>query len=189
MPIKFCKFCNDSYPKTKAHWYFQKAPDCLDGVVYRCKRKVAEQGRSPKSKATRTKYRKTAAYKEAYTRYNRSDKARAARQRYKNSEKYLSSIHPILAKIRTRLLRAVESNAKAGSAVSDLGCSIDYFKYHIESQFLDGMTWENHGEWHFDHIVPLSTFDLTNREEFLKAVNFNNIQPLWATDNIRKGAN
>lgn len=89
--------------------------------------------------------------------------------------------------LRLRLNCALRGKAKSGSAIKDLGCSIDEFVKHIESKFVDGMSWNNHGEWHLDHIMPLSSFDLENREELLKACNFTNIQPLWAFDNLSKG--
>ena len=85
---------------------------------------------------------------------------------------------------------ALKGAVKAGSSVQDLGCTVEELKAHIESQFKDGMTWSNHGVdgWHIDHIVPLASFDLTNRDQFLKAVNYTNLQPLWAFDNLSKGA-
>jgi hypothetical protein len=81
----------------------------------------------------------------------------------------------------------LKTNAKAGSAVSDLGCSIPELKAYLEKMFQPGMTWENWGAWHIDHIIPLASFDLTDREQFLKACHYTNLQPLWAPDNQRKG--
>jgi len=90
--------------------------------------------------------------------------------------------------LRTRLLKAIGSNQKNGSAVKDLGCSIDFLKEYFENKFQEGMSWENHGEWHIDHIKPLASFDLTNREQFLEACNYTNLQPLWAKDNLSKSS-
>jgi hypothetical protein len=88
--------------------------------------------------------------------------------------------------LRTRLLRAVAGNARAGSAVADLGCSIPELKQYIERQFRPGMTWANHGEWHIDHKRALAGFDLTDRGQFLQACHYTNLQPLWAFENLQK---
>jgi hypothetical protein len=66
-----------------------------------------------------------------------------------------------------------------------LGCSYDEFKVHIEKQFLEGMTWANHGKWHLDHIIPVS-YGL-NESEVIALNHYTNFQPLWATDNMSKG--
>ena len=65
-----------------------------------------------------------------------------------------------------------------------LGCSYEHLKSHIEQQFQEGMSWDNHGEWHIDHIIPVS-YGL-NAEEVIALNNYINLQPLWARDNLRK---
>jgi hypothetical protein len=91
--------------------------------------------------------------------------------------------------LRSRLFHALKNNQKRGSAVRDLGCTIEQLKLHLESLFLPGMNWDNYGlhGWHIDHIVPISSFDITNPEQLKKACHYTNLQPLWAEDNLRKG--
>ncbi len=91
--------------------------------------------------------------------------------------------------LRNRLNKAISINCKNGSAVRDLGCSIEEFKSYLESKFTPDMNWSNRGVkgWHIDHIVPLSAFDLTNPEELKKACHYTNLQPLWWNDNLSKG--
>lgn len=90
--------------------------------------------------------------------------------------------------LRHRIYIAIKNSTKVGSAVRDLGCSISDLKIYLEKKFKEGMNWTNWSPsgWHIDHIIPLSHFDLTDREQFLKAVNYKNLQPLWAIENIRK---
>jgi len=90
--------------------------------------------------------------------------------------------------LRVRLYGALKNNHKKGSAVRDLGCTVPELWDHLENNFQAGMTRENYGEWHVDHIKPLASFDLTDREQLKKACHWSNLQPLWAEDNIRKGA-
>lgn len=89
--------------------------------------------------------------------------------------------------LRSRLYNIIKRNSKIGSAVKDLGCSIDELKLLISNKFIETMSWDNYGEWEIDHIIPLSKFDLTIREEFLKACNYSNLQPLWKDKNRSKG--
>ena len=67
-----------------------------------------------------------------------------------------------------------------------LGCSIDFYKEHLQKQFKQGMSWDNHGEWHIDHIIPLSSAN--TGEELFKLFHYKNTQPLWAEENLKKGA-
>ena len=68
-----------------------------------------------------------------------------------------------------------------------IGCSPGFLRNHLESLFQPGMTWENHGEWHVDHIIPLSWFPLREDPSLIfVASHWTNLQPLWAAENLRK---
>jgi hypothetical protein len=90
--------------------------------------------------------------------------------------------------LRARLNSAIKCNYKAGSAIKDLGCTVEQLKQHLESKFQSGMTWDNWAldGWHIDHIKPLASFDLTDRKQLLEACHYTNLQPLWAKDNLSK---
>jgi hypothetical protein len=92
--------------------------------------------------------------------------------------------------LRARLRAALRGRYKNGSAVSDLGCSIEDLRTWLAAKFKSGMTWENWGRrgWHIDHMRPLASFDLSDRRQLLTATHYTNLQPLWATENLAKGA-
>jgi hypothetical protein len=71
-----------------------------------------------------------------------------------------------------------------------VGYSKEMLKVHLEKQFTKGMCWENMGEWHIDHIVPLSSFNFSTPEDpdFRRAWALTNLRPLWASENIAKHA-
>jgi len=87
--------------------------------------------------------------------------------------------------VRSSVYRALQSD-KEKHSIEYLGCSIQNFKEHIEKQFTEGMTWDNHGEWHIDHIIPLK-YENPTIEEMIERLHWENTQPLWATDNKAKG--
>jgi Uri superfamily endonuclease len=108
---------------------------------------------------------------------------------YINRRSKVDAVFRIGRNLRSRLHSALKNNFKSGSAIKDLGCSIDELKSHLESQFTTQMTWDNYGPkgWHIDHIKPLCSFDLTNPEQLKEACNYKNLKPLWWTDNLSKG--
>ena len=79
---------------------------------------------------------------------------------------------------------------KSDSTMNLLGCTIQEAREYLEKQFKEGMTWENHGHetWHIDHIIPCASFDLTDPEQQKKCFHYTNLQPLWAKENMSKGA-
>ena len=92
--------------------------------------------------------------------------------------------------LRSRVMIALKSNLanKAYKTIELLGCSIEQARKHIEAQFKDGMSWDNHGAWEIDHIIPIASFDLTKPEEQKRAFHYTNLQPLIKIDNRKKGA-
>lgn len=92
----------------------------------------------------------------------------------------------LLTNLRCRLYMALKGKLKSKNTIELIGCQINYLMSYIESQFDDEMSWGNYGAWHIDHIIPCASFDLSNEEEQRKCFNYTNLQPLWATDNLRK---
>lgn len=94
----------------------------------------------------------------------------------------------IRGRLRQALIRA--GSAKSCGFKDYIGCTPEFLKNHIESQFVPGMTWDNQGsDWHIDHIVPISHFDLTTKDGLCAANHFSNLRPLWAKENLAKGTN
>ena len=89
---------------------------------------------------------------------------------------------------RNRARLALKGKIKTSKSEVLLGCSFEEFKIYIQSKFKDSMTWDNMGDWHIDHIIPLCSFDLSLEEEQKKAFHYTNQQPLWAEENLKKGA-
>lgn len=84
--------------------------------------------------------------------------------------------------IRAYIRRVNITKTKSKCKTKDiLGCDFFEFKEYIEKQFVDGMSWDNHGKWHLDHIVPVSLG--VNEDEVIELCHYTNYQPLWAVDN------
>lgn len=103
------------------------------------------------------------------------------RLRWKNDKRYR-----IEMLLRRRLRRAVKG-VWSHESMTLLGCSLEQLLAHLERQWQEGMTWPNCGKWHIYHIRPLASFNLLDFEERKTAFHYTNLQPLWASDNIRKG--
>jgi len=123
------------------------------------------------------------------SKYRTSEKGKQRRRVYENTKVQNDVQFKLGKRLRIRLYHALKKNHKTGSAVSNLGCTLEQFKMYLESQFQPGMTWQNWSKegWHIDHIKPLDSFDLTDKEQLLKACHYTNLQPLWAFDNHSKG--
>jgi len=92
------------------------------------------------------------------------------------------------ARIRSRISTVLRGTPKNGPLTTLLGCSIPDLRRHLENLFLPGMNWNNYGQWHVDHVRPCAKFNLTKPIEQRACFHFTNLQPLWAKENISKGA-
>lgn len=114
---------------------------------------------------------------------------------YATRRKKVDPAFKLACTLRSRLGNAIEAVKrrtgkpvkKSDSTIKLTGCTIEYLMECLELQFQEGMTWQNHGEWHVDHIRPCCSFDLTKPEEQAKCFHHSNLQPLWASDNTTKG--
>jgi hypothetical protein len=96
--------------------------------------------------------------------------------------------YKLIHTIRVRVKDVLRGHSKSDSTINMLGCTINELWIHLEKQFKQGMTRENHGKWHIDHIKPCASFDLTKPEEQAKCFHYTNLQPLWASENLAKGS-
>jgi len=120
-------------------------------------------------------------YKKKYSEINR-DKINVYR---KNKSKTDINFR-ITDNLRSRLRQALRNNSKSDNTFILLGCSIEFLKDYLERKFITGMTWENYGTWHIDHIIPCASFNMSKVLEQYKCFNYKNLQPLWAIDNLIK---
>lgn len=204
---KLCKKCNNRahhpvfFGSTNA-MYGKKAikkpkPECVDcGTLIssrkavrcfacsgklRSKSKQSREARLIKRRARQRRVKLQMSLTQYAAERDRNNNRR--RKRLKTDQQYKLAYY-----LRGRINRAIKKEYRAGSAVDDLGCSIAEFKSYIEDRFKGPMTWENWGSvWQLDHVVPLTHFDLSNRESFLKAAHFTNLQPMLKENNHRKG--
>jgi len=92
----------------------------------------------------------------------------------------------LLKNCRSRVGKAIKHNCKSSHTRDLIGCTVEELKAHLKNQFTEGMTFENYGEWHLDHIKPCSLFNFENEADQRECFNYKNLQPLWAIDNISK---
>jgi hypothetical protein len=123
-------------------------------------------------------------------RYGKNRKNYLAKKRKRN-KKYNQDVGIKLANIsRTRIWIALKRQGldKNNSTMELIGCSKEELIKHLESQFIEGMTWENWSlnGWHIDHIRPISSFDLSDPAQAKECFHYSNLQPLWAIDNLKK---
>ena len=130
---------------------------------------------------------KIAETKKIYTEKNREKINNCSNKNYHKRMK-IDPLFKIKKTLRSRTLIAFKCSRwnKRSTTYELLGCDWLTAHNHLEKQFTEGMNWDNQGKWHIDHIIPLAS--AKNEDELMKLCHYKNLQPLWAEDNLRKGA-
>jgi len=118
------------------------------------------------------------------------DKHRESKRKYQQHLRDTDPIYKLISYFRTAIYQVLkESNVEKNKHYFDvLQYTPEELIKHLELQFKDDMIWENYGEWHVDHIKPISSFNIVEMgdEEFMKCWSLGNLQPMWGEENIRK---
>ena len=103
------------------------------------------------------------------------------------NRKKIDTLFKLKCNIRSRTRSAFKTKyiTKTQKTQEMLGCTYKFMRNHLAAQFTKGMTLENYGDWHIDHITPLSS--AKNEKELISLAHYTNLQPLWAEDNLKKG--
>jgi hypothetical protein len=199
METKVCTKCNIE----KELKYFNKMSKVKCGVRSYCRECQSIESKKyridnkEKIKEYNTKWNteKQEYYKKYFEEYNKlnyeKEKERKLKwsrdnKEYSNNYQKQRKKEDILFRLKTNIRTSVNRYLKYKSkhTFEIVGCSPQFLKEHLESQFIDGMTWENRSEWHIDHIIPLSS--AKTEDELYMLCHYKNLQPLWAEDNLKK---
>jgi hypothetical protein len=199
---KFCSICKEE----KDIYCFSKDKHNKDGLCVRCKEcskkywSETKEKRHQKQKLYREshsqeiKETKIKCYKNNKTKYdktrknyliNNKEKIKLQAKLYQR-ERRKNPLYRSLDSLRHRLYMCLKKNRASFKTLDLLGCSLEDFRFYMESKFSEGMSWDNYGEWHIDHIKPCVSFDLTDDTQVKLCFHYSNLQPLWALDNILK---
>lgn len=182
--LKLCCICGDQKPFDA----FSGVAKAADGLSSRCKQCHSERTRTIRQ---RDPARFDAAAK-AYKARNRD--AVRERARIYAAERRAADPKFRMRGAVTRLVGCFlkrRGHTKAGRGFfAAIGYTVEQLVAHVERQFLPGMTWENYGDWHLDHILPNASFDYLSMDdpEFRACWTLSNLRPLWKADNLRKSS-
>ena len=170
---------------------FRKDKTKPDGYYSSCKECKLEYMRNNKERfnLSAKKLRDLNRLKNPEKFYSDNNK-RGKRYTQKNKEKIKlkrqNIDYRLRSNLRSRILNFLKSVniKKTNKTLEIVGCTPQFLKEYLEKQFTHGMSWSNYGEWHIDHIIPLSS--TKNKDEIYKLCHYSNLQPLWAKDNLVK---
>lgn len=178
-----CKDCRKSYRKL---YYAERAEDAKKASKQWYTENTEQALQSRKYYREKNLFHLKAKRKQKY--WQDTQSAKEYNKDYMRERAQKDPVFRLQARCRKRLWAALREGGytKKSRSFDMIGCSLDYLVAYLEAQFHDGMTWENYGQWHVDHIVPLAS--AKSEDEVISLFHYSNLQPLWAADNIAKGA-
>jgi hypothetical protein len=145
------------------------------------------------SKKSKVWYEQNKEHRKEYMKEYRKkniDKIRETKRNYEKTRKTNDPIYKLINNFRTAIYQVLKERniQKNGHYFDILNYTPEQLIEHLENKFTGDITWDNYGEWHVDHIIPISSFDIKEigDEEFNKCWSLENLQPLWGDENIRK---
>jgi hypothetical protein len=166
--------------KTNHNGFHSWCKDCFNGNA-KNRKKIYDKKRRPPRNEKEIQYRlenkdRIAQYHKSYT-----------QRKFKEDITFR-----VKATLRSRIISAIKNQygSKAYKSMDLIGCSVQNLRIYLESQFEEGMTWDNHGlhGWHIDHIKPCASFNLLDPKQQKECFHYTNLQPLWADHNRSKGS-
>jgi hypothetical protein len=179
--MKTCSICKT----LKSLDEFPKCSSFKDGYAYVCKICHVERTKIHYENNSEVKERR----KENSRKWKENNRERwRANRRRQEMNKRQTPIGKLLNSLHCGVYAQLKTGKKGKRSFSLLGYSPDELKKHLEKQFKENMSWENYGEWHIDHIIPISVFNINSSEDidFKRCWSLNNLRPLWAIDNMKK---
>lgn len=118
------------------------------------------------------------------------EKIKKIKRDYERNRKASDPLYKLISNFRTAIYQVLkESNVEKNKHYFEvLQYTPESLIKHLESQFKNNMNWDNYGEWHVDHKLPITSFNIEEMgdEEFMRCWSLENLQPMWGTDNISK---
>lgn len=183
-----CKKCNNERSEIYRNQNYKKTleqqkkwRDKNPEWVYNRHKKWREENRELANEMTKNWLSKNPEKRKQY-RENYKPRKQEQRKERRDTDPIFNLTNRMRCRLRKYL--TILNITKKNKTFEIVGCSPEFLKEHLESQFTDGMTWDNRSEWHIDHIIPLSSAQ--TEDEFYKLCHYTNLQPLWGLDNIKK---